>query len=91
MSRVLAVERLRKVNALLGFTRIDDIDRVGDLPRRLARLTRTAHPSWTVATEEGADRERSSKVAASSPYRMALLSHAVAEPAQELALAEEEQ
>ena len=36
ITRVLAVERLRKVNALVGFTRIDDMDRVGDLPRRLA-------------------------------------------------------
>lgn len=50
--RVLAVERLRKVNALLGFTRIDDMDRVGDLPRRLAPLTRTPKPQWTVATED---------------------------------------
>lgn len=52
ISRVLAVERLRKVNALVGFTRIDDVDRVGDLPRRLAPLTRSAHPAWTVATED---------------------------------------
>ncbi|MEU4200826.1 DUF1998 domain-containing protein [Streptomyces sp. NPDC026294] len=49
---VLAVERLRKVNALVGFTRIDDMDRVGDLPRRLAPLTRTSRPAWTVATED---------------------------------------
>jgi hypothetical protein len=49
---VLAVERLRKVNALVGFTRIDDMDRVGDLPQRLAPLTRTPHPAWTVATED---------------------------------------
>lgn len=52
ITRVLAVEKLRKVNALIGFTRIDDMDRVGDLPRRLAPLTRAAHPSWTVATED---------------------------------------
>ena len=52
VSRVLAVERLRKVNALVGFTRIDALDRVGDLPRRLAPLTRTRYPSWTVATED---------------------------------------
>lgn len=50
--RVLAVERLRKVNALVGYTRIDDMDRVGDLPRRLAPLTRTSRPAWTVATED---------------------------------------
>ena len=52
ITRVLAVERLRKVNALVGFTRIDDMDRVGDLPRRLAPLTRTPRPAWTVATED---------------------------------------
>jgi hypothetical protein len=52
ITRVLAVERLRKVNALVGYTRIDDMDRVGDLPRRLAPLTRTSQPAWTVATED---------------------------------------
>ncbi|MGW2540708.1 DrmB family protein [Kitasatospora sp. NPDC001574] len=52
ITRVLAVEKLRKVNALVGFTRIDDMDRVGDLPRRLAPLTRTSRPAWTVATED---------------------------------------
>src|SRR5690606_32073034 len=31
---------------------IDDMDRVGDLSRRLAPLTRTARPTWTVATED---------------------------------------
>jgi hypothetical protein len=52
ITRVLAVERLRKVNALVGFTRIDAMDRAGDLQRRLAPLTRTRRPSWTVATED---------------------------------------
>jgi hypothetical protein len=52
ISRVLAVERLRKVNALVGFTRIDDMDRVGDLPQRLAPLARAIQPAWTVATED---------------------------------------
>ncbi|MGH4020748.1 MAG: DrmB family protein [Pseudonocardiaceae bacterium] len=52
ITRVLAVERLRKVNALVGYTRIDDMDRVGDLPQRLAPLTRTPRPAWTVATED---------------------------------------
>ena len=52
IARVLAVERLRKVNALVGFTRIDDMDRVGDLPQRLAPLTRAPYPAWTVATED---------------------------------------
>ncbi|MFI6457189.1 DrmB family protein [Streptosporangium amethystogenes] len=52
VTRVLAVERLRKVNAIVGFTRIDAMDRVGDLPRRLVPLTRAARPEWTVATED---------------------------------------
>jgi hypothetical protein len=52
ITRVLAVERLRKVNALIGFTRIDDLDRAGDLPRRLAPLARAERLAWTVATED---------------------------------------
>jgi hypothetical protein len=52
ITRVLAVERLRKVNALVGFTRIDALDRVGDVPRRLVPLTRSPRPPWTVATED---------------------------------------
>ena len=52
VSRVLAADKLRKVNALLGFTRIDDMDRVNDLPGRLAPLTRDRRPRWTVATED---------------------------------------
>jgi hypothetical protein len=52
ITRVLAVERLRKVNALVGYTRIDAMDRVGDLPQRLAPLTRAPRPTWTVATED---------------------------------------
>jgi hypothetical protein len=52
ITRVLAVERLRKVNALVGYTRIDAVDRVGDLPGRLAPLTRNPRPAWTVATED---------------------------------------
>src|SRR5204862_6964816 len=52
ITRVLAVEKLRKVNALVGFTRIDDMDRVGDLPQRLAPLARAARPAWTAATED---------------------------------------
>ncbi|MFI5959767.1 DrmB family protein [Cryptosporangium sp. NPDC051539] len=52
VTRVLAVEKLRKVNALVGFTRIDDMDRAGDLPARLAPLARAKYPKWTVATED---------------------------------------
>lgn len=51
IGRVLAVDKLRKVNALLGFTRVDDMERVDDLSQRLAPLTRDK-PRWTVATED---------------------------------------
>lgn len=51
VTRVLAVDRLRKVNALLGFTRIDEMSRVNDLGTRLAPLTRRP-PKWVVATED---------------------------------------
>lgn len=52
VTRVLAVNRLRKVNALTGFTRIDAFDRAGDATNRLVRLTRDPNPKWTVATED---------------------------------------
>ncbi len=52
ITRVLAAERLRKVNALTGFTRIDAYDRVGDVPGRLVPLARERYPDWTVATED---------------------------------------
>lgn len=49
ISRVLAVEKLRAATALLGFTRIDEMDRIEDLPTRQAPLS-TAPPTWVVAT-----------------------------------------
>jgi hypothetical protein len=52
ITRVLAAERLRKVNALTGFTRIDAFDRAGDASKRLVKLTREQYPAWTVATED---------------------------------------
>jgi len=52
VSRVLAVDRLRKVNAALGFTRIDDMDRVNDMGSRLVPLTRDGKPTWIPATED---------------------------------------
>lgn len=51
ITRVLAVERLRRVNTLLGFTRIDELDRVNDPERRLAPIAR-GNPKWLVATED---------------------------------------
>lgn len=50
--RVIAVNRMKKVNAVLGFTRIDEMDRVGDVATRLVKLTRNGHPRWVPATED---------------------------------------
>lgn len=55
IDRVLAIDRLRKVNALLGFTRVDELDRINDLPNRLAPLTRDGKPKWTVATQDNGE------------------------------------
>jgi hypothetical protein len=52
VSRVLAVDKLRKVNAVVGFTRVDEMERVNDLGSRLVPLTRSGKPTWTVATED---------------------------------------
>ncbi|MEU4433485.1 DUF1998 domain-containing protein [Nocardia rhamnosiphila] len=52
ISRILAVESLCKVNALVGFTRIDEFDRVNDVVNRMVPLTRKPKPRWTVATED---------------------------------------
>ncbi|SHI99403.1 hypothetical protein SAMN02745244_01495 [Tessaracoccus bendigoensis DSM 12906] len=49
ITRVLAVERLREASALLGFTRLDALDRIDDEPARRAQLSLTA-PRWAVAT-----------------------------------------
>lgn len=49
--RILAVDKLRKVNALIGFTRIDDFDRANDLGSRMVRLSRRK-PTWVPATED---------------------------------------
>jgi hypothetical protein len=52
VSTVVAVERLKKVNAFLGFTRIDAFDRIDDAYDRVARLTRDGRPTWVPATED---------------------------------------
>jgi len=52
ISRVVAVNQMKKVNAVLGFTRLDDMDRVNDLASRLVKLTRNGKPSWVPATED---------------------------------------
>ncbi|MBB5164129.1 DUF1998 domain-containing protein [Mycobacterium sp. AZCC_0083] len=52
ISRVVAVNQMKKVNAFIGFTRLDEMDRVNDLPGRLVKLTRGGKPTWVPATED---------------------------------------
>jgi len=52
IDRLVAVDRMKKVNALLGFTRLDDMDRVSDKASRLVKLTWNGQPSWVPATED---------------------------------------
>jgi len=52
ISRVVAVNQMKKVNAFIGFTRLDEMDRVNDLPGRLVKLTRNGRPTWVPATED---------------------------------------
>lgn len=51
VSRILGVDKLRKVNALLGFTRIDEFERANDVGHRLVGLTHEK-PKWIPATED---------------------------------------
>lgn len=51
VSRILGVDKLRKVNALIGFTRIDDFERASDIDSRLVGLTKDK-PTWVPATED---------------------------------------
>ncbi|KAB7790044.1 DUF1998 domain-containing protein [Bifidobacterium leontopitheci] len=51
ITRILGVDKLRKVNALLGFTRIDDFERANDIGHRLVGLTHDK-PQWVPATED---------------------------------------
>lgn len=50
--RLLAVDRLRKVNALIGFTRVDDFDRANDPNSRLVHLNRESNINWVPTTED---------------------------------------
>ncbi|KXO96239.1 DUF1998 domain-containing protein [Tsukamurella pseudospumae] len=52
ISRVVAVNKMKKINAVLGFTRLDEMDRVNDLVGRLVKLTRNGKPTWVPATED---------------------------------------
>ncbi len=49
---VVAVEKLKKVNAFIGFTRIDALDRIDDAAARVAPLNRNGRPTWVPATED---------------------------------------
>lgn len=46
-----AVNKLKKVNAIVGFTRIDALDRISDHKGRVVPLRRTK-PEWVPATED---------------------------------------
>jgi hypothetical protein len=50
--RVVGVNRMKRVNAVLGFTRLDEMDRVNDVASRLVDLTRNGKPTWVPATED---------------------------------------
>lgn len=52
VDEVVSVEKLKKVNAFVGFTRIDSLDRIDDSKSRVAPLNRKGRPSWVPATED---------------------------------------
>jgi hypothetical protein len=52
LSAVVAVEKLKKVNAFIGFTRIDALDRIDDAASRVAPLCAAGKPTWVPATED---------------------------------------
>lgn len=52
IARVVGVNRMKRVNAVLGFTRLDEMDRVSDVASRLVALTPNGKPTWVPATED---------------------------------------
>lgn len=52
IARVVAVNQMKKINAVLGFTRLDEMDRINDVVSRLVKLTRSGKPTWVPATED---------------------------------------
>ena len=52
VASVVAVEKLKKVNAFIGFTRIDALDRIDDAASRVAPLAKNGKPTWVPATED---------------------------------------
>lgn len=51
IDEVVAVERLKKVNAFIGFTRVDAEDRIGE-EDRVVPISREERPTWVPATED---------------------------------------
>ncbi len=52
VQEVVAVDRIRKANAFVGFTRIDALDRVGDDAARIVPISISGKPKWVPATED---------------------------------------
>lgn len=52
IAEVVGVEKLKKVNAFIGFTRIDALDRIDDASARVAPLSRDGRPTWVPSTED---------------------------------------
>lgn len=52
VQRVVAIDKMKRVNAFIGFTRLDEMDRVGDVTSRLVKITRNGRPTWVPATED---------------------------------------
>lgn len=52
VDEVVAVDRLKRVNAFIGFTRVDPEDRIGDARERLVRISRSESPTWVPATDD---------------------------------------
>jgi len=52
VTRVVAIDKMKRVNAFIGFTRLDEMDRVSDVSSRLVKLTRNGRPTWVTATED---------------------------------------
>ena len=50
--RVVAIDRMKRVNAFIGFTRLDAMDRANDAGNRMVKLTRSGRPAWVPATED---------------------------------------
>lgn len=52
ITRVVAVNEMKRVNAMIGFTRLDEMERVNDLASRVVKLTLDGRPTWVPATED---------------------------------------